>query len=388
MTLQPQQIDMLYQEYDHNLYKITGSENSDSILDMLQADPTANNSSNVQVSSSDLGSGVSTATTQTASGSSQQGKKLFTDTVQGYILGVDPKDGFAKFAIGNATSFLQWDGTTLTTTGTINASGFTTMDSGGNTVMSANASGQSSVYALVITPTSNVPAGVLVATSQAGVGFNYVNTTNVNNRGLFIQQTSTGGNNINPAAEIDYGGSAQGLDIEISGTGNGIAINRSAGTGVVALLKILDTVASSGQLILAQKTNNTGSGILVQFENVGNGASQVLNLVSAGTGTVLTVSKNNAGGNALVDLEDTSSSTMVTMNKTGSGLVFDINQTATSASALKGIGISISNSGAGGSYAFQFAGMEHANAAVGGSQDQKIRILIGATVYYIPCYTA
>lgn len=39
-------------------------------------------------------------------------------------------------------------------------------------------------------------------------------------------------------------------------------------------------------------------------------------------------------------------------------------------------------------YAFWFNGSEKVNAAVGGAQDYKIRIKIGSTTYYIPCYTA
>lgn len=115
MNPQPPQIDALYQSYDKNLYRITGEEESDSILDMISADSSANNSSNVQTSSSDLGSGISTATTPQATGSQQAGKKTFTDATDGYFLGI--VNGIGVFNIGGASSYIKWDGTTLSVVG-------------------------------------------------------------------------------------------------------------------------------------------------------------------------------------------------------------------------------------------------------------------------------
>lgn len=107
--------DQLYESYGRNLYKTTGEEGTDDILDILSADMSANNSSNVQTSASDLGGGVSGATTtQATGGATQQGKSTFDNTVPGYILGVDPATGNAKFYIGNTTSYLNWNGDTGT----------------------------------------------------------------------------------------------------------------------------------------------------------------------------------------------------------------------------------------------------------------------------------
>lgn len=115
--------DALYDSFDKNLYRITGSEEENNIMDQMQADPAANNSNNVQVSASDMGGGVSTATTtqQAGGAATQQGKSTFDNTVPGYILGFDPKDGYAKFYIGNATNYLNWTGTALNIKGTITA---------------------------------------------------------------------------------------------------------------------------------------------------------------------------------------------------------------------------------------------------------------------------
>jgi hypothetical protein len=46
------------------------------------------------------------------------------------------------------------------------------------------------------------------------------------------------------------------------------------------------------------------------------------------------------------------------------------------------------NSYGGAVFAFGFNGSEITNSAVGGVNDKKIRVLIGSSWYYIPCYTA
>lgn len=117
----PQPIDQLYQGFSKGLYRLTGNEASDDVLNMLSA-PGSTNAANVQTSASDVGSGVSSATTTVATGSDQQGKSTFDNTATGYILGVDPKDGLAKFYIGNNSSYINWDGSTLTISGGLSVS--------------------------------------------------------------------------------------------------------------------------------------------------------------------------------------------------------------------------------------------------------------------------
>ncbi len=119
---QQQDPDAIYQSFGKDLYRLTGDEQEDSLLDVINADMSANNSQNVSTSPSDIGSGVASGTTQQATGSDQSGKKTFDNTVTGYILGVDPKDGFAKFYIGNTTNYLNWTGTGLIIEGSITAS--------------------------------------------------------------------------------------------------------------------------------------------------------------------------------------------------------------------------------------------------------------------------
>lgn len=153
-TQQPIVVDALYQEFGKDLYRLSGNADvNPSVVNMLNSNPSADNSTSVVYSASDVGSGVSTGITQTATGSMQSGKKLFDNTATGYIIGVDPMDGFAKFYIGNTLSYLNWDGTTLTVTGgivvnhidipdTISANSFH-VDSMGNTWWGATTLGAS-----------------------------------------------------------------------------------------------------------------------------------------------------------------------------------------------------------------------------------------------------
>lgn len=155
--------DALYESFDKNLYRITGTEQEDAIMQMMQADPGANNSMNVQVSASDLGSGVDTSTTIQTTGSTQAGKKTYDNTVSGYILGVDPKVGIAKFYIGNTTAYMNWDGTTLTIKGSISASSIDIPDTSTTASFHVDSSGNTWWGATTL-------AASLASVTAAGVG--------------------------------------------------------------------------------------------------------------------------------------------------------------------------------------------------------------------------
>lgn len=118
----PEQTDTLYSSYSRGLYKITGSEAEDDILNQLMADPNATNTGSLTVAADSIDSGVDTSTTQASTGSDQSGKKTYDNTAVGYILGVDPKDGYAKFFIGNTTKYINWDGQNLTVVGGVSIS--------------------------------------------------------------------------------------------------------------------------------------------------------------------------------------------------------------------------------------------------------------------------
>ncbi len=59
MENKPTKGQILYGKFGRDLYRTTGAEETDSILDILDSNPTANNSTNVTTSPSDVGSGVS-----------------------------------------------------------------------------------------------------------------------------------------------------------------------------------------------------------------------------------------------------------------------------------------------------------------------------------------
>lgn len=161
---QPVDPDQIYQSYGKDLYRLTGEEGEDSIIDILNADLGANNSSNVQTSASDLGGGVSNATTTQASGAAtSQGKTTYDNTVTGYILGVDPASGIAKFYIGNSTSYLNWDGTNLTIVGNINVSSINIPDATTASSFHVDSAGDTWWGVNVASGLANAPASVTAA---------------------------------------------------------------------------------------------------------------------------------------------------------------------------------------------------------------------------------
>lgn len=117
MNDEPAPIDTLYQSYGRGLYKITGEEQEDDIINSLGSNSGANNSTSVTMGAENLGSGYDTSTTIQTTGSLQSGKQQYNNLVPGYILGVDPTSGLAKLYIGNTINYLNWDGTTMTLSG-------------------------------------------------------------------------------------------------------------------------------------------------------------------------------------------------------------------------------------------------------------------------------
>ena len=174
----PMPPDQIFQSFSKGLYRITGQETTDSILDILSA-PGANNSTNVQTSTTDVGSGVASSTATVAAGATQQGKSTFDNSVAGFILGVDASDGLAKFYIGNSTKYINWDGMNLTIVGgvsisqlnipdTITANSFH-VDTTGNTWWGATTLGASTASVLntgVATFTSVTVNGSTLAFQQ------------------------------------------------------------------------------------------------------------------------------------------------------------------------------------------------------------------------------
>ncbi len=105
-------------------------------------------------------------------------------------------------------------------------------------------------------------------------------------------------------------------------------------------------------------------------------------------GLLLVKADNTAYECPMVQFVNDGSGTTLHINDTGNGAGMDIDKTTNSATATYGIKMTLANAGAGLEYAFDFDGSEIVSAAVGGTQDKKIRIKIGTTDYFIPCNTA
>ena len=116
-----QQTDTLYQTYDKNLSKITGSAQMDSIQSMINADQSANNSTLVNIPADLIGSGQSANVQNMANGGIYSAKQRWSDTTPGFFFGIDT-DGTAKMNIGNSSSYIQWDGSTLSVIGGVSIS--------------------------------------------------------------------------------------------------------------------------------------------------------------------------------------------------------------------------------------------------------------------------
>ncbi len=190
MTLLPPQpnTDELYDSYDKNLYLLPNGPGEDSVAQMMQSDPGANNSTNVQVSASDFGSGVDTSTTVQTTGSFQAGKKTYDNTVSGFILGVDPSVGIAKFYIGNTSSYINWDGATLTVVGGVNISSLnipdTTTASSFHVDTSGNTWWGSNVATGISGATASITAAGVAVFKNISVGGS-TNQFQINNNGIY-----------------------------------------------------------------------------------------------------------------------------------------------------------------------------------------------------------
>lgn len=230
--------------------------------------------------------------------------------------------------------------------------------------------------AISITPTSGTGDGVRVISAVAGNGLYYSNSGNVVNRGIFIEQTSTGASNNLPGIEVRQSGSGEAIYLSVLGSGIGMQIAKTSGTGTSNLLKLLDSTATATALVSIQKSHASASGTMMVLENNG-----------VGKGILLTQTLNDVALD-ISHTATTSANPTFQIVKTAVGPIARFVSSVNNASNNFGIEIDVQNAGAGLEYAFDFQGAEKVNAAVGGTQDYKIRVRIGGTTYFIPCYTA
>lgn len=192
--------------------------------------------------------------------------------------------------------------------------------------------GIDSGFAITITPTSSTTGGIIISSSQAGNGYYYSNTANVASRGLFVEQTNSGASNSLPCIEARHAGNYYAMYAKGTNSSGGIIIDVAGGKGIYLL---------------------------------------------------------NAGATPAIDIADSSTSgsgSSLVISYLRSGAVVDISGSCSSGN-LTGIKFNMNNSG-GNEYAFEFAGGEVVSSAVGGSQNKKVRVIVGGTVYYIPLHDA
>jgi hypothetical protein len=156
-----------------------------------------------------------------------------------------------------------------------------------------------------------------------------------------------------------------GQQINNAGIGESLLINQ---TGVLhtshAALLIQSNAIQVGAtaLFVVSQQNSSSTGPVSQIGNAGNGYC-------------LQITASGASGVGIF------------IDNYGNGSSIDITNAVNNSGALTGIYFNLANAGAGLEYAFNFSGSEAAAGAVGGTQDKKIRVKVGTTDYFIPCYT-
>lgn len=123
----------------------------------------------------------------------------------------------------------------------------------------------------------------------------------------------------------------------------------------------------------------TGNGISLSSSSTDTGARNLLNINNSSSAST---------GAKCFSITQASTATPATITHNATGTALDIQASSNSANKAYGILMNIANAGAGLEYAFRFDGSEIVAAAVGGTQDKKIRVSIAGVDYFIPLYTA
>lgn len=270
-------------------------------------------------------------------------KTSFADTASGIWMGL--VGSVMKLKLGTASSYLEWTGTALNIVGSISGSTITggtfqtatsgqriVIAAGDNTLRFYDAVGQvigigsTGGVAVSLDLNATTVNGIQVSSSVAGIGFQYTNNGAVNHVGIDLVNTSNGGTF--PSIRISKNGSGEVLYANITGASIGVYMYRSAGGGGGPLMK--------------------------------------LHNVTTGGGSMLYILNNGISTGQAIEIDNTISASVVNI----------------------GILMAIAGGSSSLCYAFKFNGSEAVAAAVGATQNKKIRVLVGSTDYYIPLYTS
>ena len=249
-----------------------------------------------------------------------------------------------------------------------------------NTAITQLGGGDDIGTALRINLDSSTTNGILISANNTtgGNGFYYTNASNVRSRGLYIKKTSTGANNDYPAIEVEESGSGEIMYCDIKGSGAGIELWRTSGTGTDYSLKISTSIAYNTKGLLVEKTSSTGTGTLGEFYSQDGGITLDVNST-----------KSTSSNVALRVQHASNSADAMYISKTNSQNVLNIAQSVNNGENCIGIKMDIANAGAGKEYAFEFAGSEYIAGATGVSGlTGVIRILTSDGLCYIPVYSS
>jgi len=204
--------------------------------------------------------------------------------------------------------------------------------------------------------------GVTGFSSVVGNGFYYSNSGNVSSKGFFTELT--GATNSGTGVEVNHDGSggsgvfldcsagAVGLRIDQSGAGNSITLSHSNDTSKA--IEIFYTGRSNAVYIESTDSANELPALFVKG-------------ITASTGL---------------------SNFAAEFNRDNNGTVVGITQTLNTSINTCGLVINMANAGSGLEHAIAFEGGTFVSAAVTGTQDRKIRVLVNGATYFIPCYNA
>lgn len=328
------QTDTLYQGYDKGLYRITGEEETDNILDIMNANQTGNdNSQDVQTAAEDIGSGVSTATTIQASGAVQSGKADYEDTTAGYFLGIDASDGIAKFSIGDDTEFMEWNGSSLIISGGIAVSHLdipdeTTansfhVDSNGNAWWGQNtAAGYSGAPASILATGAasftnvNITGGSINTSTLTGL----IGQTNLNVANQDWTQTSAFSSSSSTVVAwasgtfTTSGGTSYSISSGTTSTMSAktyIFLDTSVSTTVYQTTTTAANAVGAGRVLIAVAQNNTGGSTFQVFGGAGGLNVPGTDIVAASI-TTNQIAANTIVGNNIAASTITASNLTIT----------------------------------------------------------------------------
>lgn len=196
---------------------------------------------------------------------------------------------------------------------------------------------------------------------------------------------------------IDQNNNGTGIVIDSEATtAPAIYANMAAGTQIVSLGDA-DSSDGSNYFYRNLASGSTNGPVMTVFNTNAGDDQAALKIEQDGTGQSLDINHNNNSDAVTINTTATSESGFFLYNNavftgtdSNSLLHVEVENASSSGTAINiqqdGSGPAIAINSA--DTAFRFNGSEAVSAAVGGSQDKKIKIIISGTTYYIPCYTA